>query len=503
MTRSAPPSSSRGCAGSSTAATTRPGSRVHTTAARHRDRARGRQAREPRRRAEEEPARRARRASATRAGRRTAGRAKRTRTRTSPATSPSSTTASSRTTSRCAASSRREGVKLLERHRHRDRRAPRRRGARRRRAHALVDAVRAALQQVRGAYAIAVVVGDAPDEIVVAQGTTRRSSSASATARCSAASDIPALLAHTRDVIFLEDGEMAVLTRDGRARSRRSTATPVHARAEAHRLVADPGREGRLQALHAQGDPRAAARDRGHAARPRRSRRAATSSPRRSASAPELAKKIGRVYFVACGTSAHAAMAGRYWIEQLARIPATVEIGSEVRYREPVFMPRRPRRRRQPERRDAGHARRGARRRRPRARTSSRSQRARQRDPARGRRRALHARRPRDRRRLDEVLHDAARRAAHARGLPRPPARHALSETEARASSRRSGTCPQQMRDVLAQGRGRHAHREEAPARARHALPRTRHAASRSRSRARSSSRRSRTSTPRATPPAR
>jgi glucosamine--fructose-6-phosphate aminotransferase (isomerizing) len=53
----------------------------------------------------------------------------------------------------------------------------------------------------------------------------------------------------------------------------------------------------------------------------------------------EVAKKVGRVYFVACGTSAHAAMAGRYWVEQLAKVPATVEIGSEVRYREPVFGP--------------------------------------------------------------------------------------------------------------------------------------------------------------------
>jgi glucosamine--fructose-6-phosphate aminotransferase (isomerizing) len=54
---------------------------------------------------------------------------------------------------------------------------------------------------------------------------------------------------------------------------------------------------------------------------------------------PELARTIQRVYFVACGTSAHAAMAGRYWIEQIARIPSVVEIGSEVRYREPVFGP--------------------------------------------------------------------------------------------------------------------------------------------------------------------
>ena len=51
----------------------------------------------------------------------------------------------------------------------------------------------------------------------------------------------------------------------------------------------------------------------------------------------ELAKKIQRVCFVACGTSSHAAMAGRYWMEQLARIPAVVEIGSEVRYRDAVF----------------------------------------------------------------------------------------------------------------------------------------------------------------------
>jgi glucosamine--fructose-6-phosphate aminotransferase (isomerizing) len=53
--------------------------------------------------------------------------------------------------------------------------------------------------------------------------------------------------------------------------------------------------------------------------------------------APDLAKRIERVYFVACGTSAHAAMVARYWVEQIARIPAVVEIGSEVRYRDPVI----------------------------------------------------------------------------------------------------------------------------------------------------------------------
>ena len=45
------------------------------------------------------------------------------------------------------------------------------------------------------------------------------------------------------------------------------------------------------------------------------------------------------MYFVACGTSNHAAMAGRYWIEKIARVPAFVELASEVRYRDPIFFP--------------------------------------------------------------------------------------------------------------------------------------------------------------------
>jgi glucosamine--fructose-6-phosphate aminotransferase (isomerizing) len=52
---------------------------------------------------------------------------------------------------------------------------------------------------------------------------------------------------------------------------------------------------------------------------------------------PEVARSINRVYLLACGTSHHAAMAGRYWIEQIARVPCVVELASEVRYREALF----------------------------------------------------------------------------------------------------------------------------------------------------------------------
>ncbi|MEI7893281.1 MAG: glutamine--fructose-6-phosphate aminotransferase, partial [Myxococcales bacterium] len=78
----------------------------------------------------------------------------------------------------------------------------------------LVDAVRAALRQVRGAYAIAVVSGDAPHEIVVAKEASPLVLGVG-DGETLAASDVPALLSHTRDVIFLQDGDVAVLRKDG------------------------------------------------------------------------------------------------------------------------------------------------------------------------------------------------------------------------------------------------------------------------------------------------
>jgi len=52
---------------------------------------------------------------------------------------------------------------------------------------------------------------------------------------------------------------------------------------------------------------------------------------------PEVVRRIRRVYLIACGTSFHASLVGRYWIEQLARLPTQAELASEVRHREPVF----------------------------------------------------------------------------------------------------------------------------------------------------------------------
>ena len=199
----------------------------------------------------------------------------------------------------------------------------------------LDEAVRASLQRVTGAYAIAVVCGDAPDEIVVAKhdsplvlGKGENESFA--------ASDIPALLAHTRDVILLQDGEMAVLRKSGTEITKVSDGTPVtraSKRIDWSPTQAEKGgyKHFMLKEIHEQ--PRAVE----DTLRGRIDLQNADIIGAEIGMTDELAKKINRVYFVACGTSAHAAMAGRYWVEALAKIPSTVEIGSEVRYREPVF----------------------------------------------------------------------------------------------------------------------------------------------------------------------
>jgi glucosamine--fructose-6-phosphate aminotransferase (isomerizing) len=197
--------------------------------------------------------------------------------------------------------------------------------------------VRAALKQVRGAYAIAVVSGTSPDEVVVAKHDSPLVLGVG-DGESFAASDIPAILAHTRDVILLQDGEMAVLTKGAMKISTVADGKPVtraSKRIDWSPTQAEKGgyKHFMLKEIHEQ--PRAIE----DTLRGRIDLANADVIAAEIGVTEEFAKKVGRVYFVACGTSAHAAMAGRYWVEALARIPAMVEIGSEVRYRDPVFLP--------------------------------------------------------------------------------------------------------------------------------------------------------------------
>ena len=233
---------------------------------------------------------------------------------------------------------------------------------------------------------------------------------------------------------------MAVLTRDGR-RVHRLRRAQVAAQAAARDRGTRYGGEGRLQALHAQGDLRAAAGG------PRDVRGRVSLDTGRvlldelRISADDL-RGFDRVTMLACGTSWHAALVGKFLIEQLARLPVEVDYGSEYRYRDPIVG-----RRRRWRSSSRSRARRPTRwprcaKRKAQGRAQHRDlQRRRQHGHARGRRHALHARRPRDRRRLDQGVHHAARRAVPARALPRRGARHARRRGRAASTSRRCCSC--------------------------------------------------------------
>lgn len=201
----------------------------------------------------------------------------------------------------------------------------------------LIDAVRAALGRVQGAYAIAVISARSPSEIVVAKADSPLVLGIGHDEML-CASDIPALLAHTRDVVFLEDEEIAVLTPRSIEISRLD-GTPVQRaskRIDWSPTQAEKGgyKHFMLKEIHEQ--PRAVE----DTLRGRVDLVAGDVVGAEMGLSEIAIGSIDRVYFVACGTSAHAAMTGRYWIEQLARLPAVVEVGSEVRNRNPVLGPR-------------------------------------------------------------------------------------------------------------------------------------------------------------------
>ncbi|HEY8945955.1 MAG TPA: glutamine--fructose-6-phosphate transaminase (isomerizing), partial [Polyangiaceae bacterium] len=201
----------------------------------------------------------------------------------------------------------------------------------------LFDAVRIALSQIRGAYALAIVSARQPDRIVVAKSASPLVIGLGE-GETLCGSDIPALLAHTRRVIFLEEGEIAELTRDG---ARIETLTGERVVREPKRIdwtpvQAEKGGYKHFMLKEILEQPRAIA----DTLRGRIHLEEGELVDAELGFGAEVARSIDRVCLVACGTSYYAALAGRYWIEQIARVPAHAELGSEVRYREPVFTPK-------------------------------------------------------------------------------------------------------------------------------------------------------------------
>ena len=197
----------------------------------------------------------------------------------------------------------------------------------------LVEAVRHVAQMLRGAYALAVMCQDEPDKIVAVKEASPLVIGLGDGEQF-LASDIPAILKHTRRVIALEEGQMAVLTREG------VTLTTVAGEPLQPKILEvnwDPGQAERggyahfmLKEIHEQ--PQAI----------RDTLIGRISDDNTQVILPEIGltpdevKNIRKLAVVACGTASHAGLVGRYLVEKLAGIPVEWDIASEYRYRDPM-----------------------------------------------------------------------------------------------------------------------------------------------------------------------
>ena len=196
------------------------------------------------------------------------------------------------------------------------------------------QAVRQALGEVRGAYAVAILCVDEPDKLIAAKlGSPLVVGQGEG--EYFVASDIPAMLSHTREMIFLEDGEIAIFT----PQAMRFTDLEGNSRAKQSKTItwsptmAEKGgyRHFMLKEIYEQ--PRALGD---------------TIAGRVQVEEGDVyledlgldeAQLAGleKIFIVACGTSWHAGLVGKFYIEKIARIPVEIDIASEFRYRDPII----------------------------------------------------------------------------------------------------------------------------------------------------------------------
>jgi glucosamine--fructose-6-phosphate aminotransferase (isomerizing) len=196
----------------------------------------------------------------------------------------------------------------------------------------LERAVKLALDEYRGSYAIGVVSTAAPDRLVAAKHGAGSVVVGLGRGEMFVASDIPAILGHTRDVVILEDGEVVVVTAAG---VELSTLDDQPVQRDPIRILWDPimaekggYRHFMLKEMYEQ--PRAIT----DTFRGRIAMETGNILLPEVTLDPSTARGIQRVVFVACGTASYASLLGRSMIERLAGLPAEVDLGSEFRYRD-------------------------------------------------------------------------------------------------------------------------------------------------------------------------
>jgi glucosamine--fructose-6-phosphate aminotransferase (isomerizing) len=197
----------------------------------------------------------------------------------------------------------------------------------------LEQAVAGALWDIDGAYGIAVISADEPDTLVAARNGSPLLVGVG-DGEYFVASDASAILEHTRSVVYLDDGEMAVLTRDG-YRVRNLTDTHVDKavnQIEWDLATIERGGFSHFMLKEIFEQPESLTNTvRGHLLEEEGSARL-----RGLNMSDEELNRVNRVIITACGTSWHAGLIGEYIFEEMARIPCEVEYASEFRYRNPI-----------------------------------------------------------------------------------------------------------------------------------------------------------------------
>lgn len=197
----------------------------------------------------------------------------------------------------------------------------------------LADAVRSATKDVRGSYALAVISEREPGTLIAARsgcplvvGRTKQASYV--------ASDVMAMLAHTRDVTYLEEGDVAIVTQDG-VELTDIDGNPVSRKP--CKITWDSSAAEKsgyphfmLKEIHEQ--PQTIL----DTMRGRYSYETGEADLPDIGLTPKEFSTVERIWIVACGTSWHAGLVGKYLLEEMVRAPVQVDIGSEFRYRDPL-----------------------------------------------------------------------------------------------------------------------------------------------------------------------
>jgi glucosamine--fructose-6-phosphate aminotransferase (isomerizing) len=203
--------------------------------------------------------------------------------------------------------------------------------------HAFEEAVRTALSEVEGSFAVAVISAEHPDRLIAAKNGASPLILGYGQGESFIASDIPSLLVYTQRVVALEDGQMAVVTRDA-IQVARMDGTPVAVEPATIAwtpVMAEKGGYKHFMQKEIYEQPRAIVDTIGT----RVSEEDGEVVFDGFAIPDEVVRRMERVHLVACGTAWHAALEGKFMIEELARIPAEVDLASEYRYRNPIAGP--------------------------------------------------------------------------------------------------------------------------------------------------------------------